>query len=417
VGASIFVQVNRNLVSAVNEFALSTQKNDADTEVKLQRTIGVYNGEDWVFRGNDGGWWDIAKLLWKYGMSPIKTQRLMKKTVGLFLKLYEEPAFPFKDLSQAVYDLDLTEATALTGEQYLGQNGIDTTEGSFATDVVQASTRVNYAQNIGSIHGLETMVCMATDGAMQVRGGNWQIFDGMLKASGANVLLNTRVSLIQRQSNGTYFVDAVSSSSDVAAATYDTIILAAPFQFADLTLDPEPLHPPPETPYVNLHVTLFTSPCTLTPTAFNLAPNDKVPTTILTTLGQTPLPFFSISTLRIVFNPDDNTQEFLYKIFSPAPPSETWIKSLLSNSYTDDPPITWMHRKLWQSYPYLPPRVTFEDIQLDKEGKVWYTSGIESFISTMETSSLMGMNVARLVVDGWEGGRKKGGSGWEGEDL
>lgn len=33
---------------------------------------------------------------------------------------------------------------------------------------------------------------------------------------------------------------------------------------------------------------------------------------------------------------------------------------------------------------------------------MWYTSGIESFISTMETSSLMGMNVARLVVDGWE---------------
>ena len=32
---------------------------------------------------------------------------------------------------------------------------------------------------------------------------------------------------------------------------------------------------------------------------------------------------------------------------------------------------------------------------------MWYTSGIESFISTMETSSLMGMNVARLVVDGW----------------
>ena len=33
---------------------------------------------------------------------------------------------------------------------------------------------------------------------------------------------------------------------------------------------------------------------------------------------------------------------------------------------------------------------------------MWYTSGIESFISTMETSSLMGMNVARLVNDGWK---------------
>lgn len=39
---------------------------------------------------------------------------------------------------------------------------------------------------------------------------------------------------------------------------------------------------------------------------------------------------------------------------------------------------------------------------------LWYTSGIEGFISTMETSSLMGRNVARLIVDGWlEGGMNK----------
>lgn len=38
---------------------------------------------------------------------------------------------------------------------------------------------------------------------------------------------------------------------------------------------------------------------------------------------------------------------------------------------------------------------------LDDGAGLWYTAGIEQFISTMETSSLMGMNVARLVVDGW----------------
>jgi len=64
-------------------------------------------------------------------------------------------------------------------------------------------------------------------------------------------------------------------------------------------------------------------------------------------------------------------------------------------------PITWRHEKIWHSYPVLNPRITFENIQLDNKGKVFYTGGIESFISTMETSSLMGMNVARLIVDGW----------------
>ena len=37
---------------------------------------------------------------------------------------------------------------------------------------------------------------------------------------------------------------------------------------------------------------------------------------------------------------------------------------------------------------------------------LWYTSPIESFISTMETSALAGSNVAKLIVNGWIGDRE-----------
>jgi prenylcysteine oxidase/farnesylcysteine lyase len=46
------------------------------------------------------------------------------------------------------------------------------------------------------------------------------------------------------------------------------------------------------------------------------------------------------------------------------------------------------------------PRVTFEETLLAPG--VWYTGGIESFISTMETSALMGRNVAALMVQSWK---------------
>ena len=407
-GASIFVEVNRNLFSAAKEFGLTTQ--GFKPKIKdLPNTLGVYDGSDWVFMGSESGWWTTAKILWKYGLAPIRTQQLMKKTVGAFLKMYDEPHFPFKDLSQKAYDLGLTEATAATGEQYLQANGI---QGSFGTDIIQASTRVNYAQNIDKIHGLESMVCMATDGAMSIQGGNWQIFDGMLKASGAKVLLNTSVSNVYRQSDGRYAVNSLSSSysSGIDLAVYDTVILAAPLQFAKLSITPPPINPPPEIPYVNLHVTLFTSPRKINPQSFNL--QSEVPTAILTTTPKSndarePPPFYSISTLRALTNPTTHQREYLYKIFSPAPVSESWLHGILTplhaNPHDDDESsISWIYEKVWQSYPYLPPRVTFEDVQLDEEGKKWYTSGIESFISTMETSSLMGMNVARLVADGWE---------------
>lgn len=418
-GASIFVEVNKNLVSAAREFGLATQGFKPQIQ-DLPNTLGVYDGRDWVFMGSESGWWNTAKILWKYGLAPLRTQQLMKKTVGAFLKMYDEPHFPFMDLSQKAYDLGLTEATAATGEQFLEANGI---QGSFGVDIIQASTRVNYAQNIDRIHGLESMVCMATSGAMSIQGGNWQIFDGMLKASGAKVLLNTSVSNVYRQSNGNYAVNALSSSypSGIDLAIYDTVILAAPLQFAKLGLTPAPVNPPPEIPYVNLHVTLFTSPRKLNPQAFNL--ESDVPATILTTTPKTnanlPPPFYSISTLRTLKNPTTHQREYLYKIFSPAPVSSSWLHSILTplrasphhddDDHDDDDErvISWVYEKLWQSYPYLPPRVTFEDVQLDKEGKVWYTSGIESFISTMETSSLMGMNVARLVADGWEKEREE----------
>ncbi|KAH0194921.1 hypothetical protein KCU90_g27296, partial [Aureobasidium melanogenum] len=96
--------------------------------------------------------------------------------------------------------------------------------------------------------------------------------------------------------------------------------------------------------------------------------------------------------------------EYLYKVFSPAPLNETFMADILglpANRAISKADVSWMYRKVWNSYPYEYPRVTFEELQLD-DG-LWYTAGIESFISTMETSSLMGKNIARLMVDAWEG--------------
>lgn len=59
--------------------------------------------------------------------------------------------------------------------------------------------------------------------------------------------------------------------------------------------------------------------------------------------------------------------------------------------------ITWYHPHVWHSYPYEYPRVTFEETELAKG--FYYTSGMDSFISTMETNALMGMNVAKLIAD------------------
>lgn len=420
-GASIFVEVNHNLVSAVKRFNLSTRSYRGDDLDGLTSALGVWDGQNLVFLQSDGSysWWNTVKILWKYGLSPIRTRNLMKVTVNKFLLMYGPPFFPFKSIGEVVHAIGLT-AVSTPSQSFLDQNKIYP---PFSTDIIQASTRVNYAQNLDQIHGLEAMVCMATDGAMSIHGGNWQIFDRMLKASSNNVQLETKVTDISLMEDGeTYTVkstslDPASESAVIANTdTFDTVVIATPLQFSNITISPPPsIYQPSPIPYVTLYVTLFTSPQFFEPESFNLSPGSTMPTVVLTTLpkdGLDPPPFFSISTLRSITNPnvDPPRREYLYKVFSPDPldvPSLTQLlKPSSKKSMSPPPEVTWQYHKIWHSYPYLPPRVTFDDPQLDEAGKLWYTSGIEQFISTMETSSLMGMNVAQLIVDRWRSDSK-----------
>ncbi|KAF2214386.1 hypothetical protein CERZMDRAFT_37282, partial [Cercospora zeae-maydis SCOH1-5] len=444
-GASIFVTVNHILVSAVSTFNLSTSDDTADNpKGHFGQELGIWDGNSFLLQLDTSylnGYWSYAKLFYRYGLAPIRTYRVMKSVIAKFLNLYESPNFPFKSLTAAAQRVGLSAVTAATGEQYLRENGI---AGGFAREIVQASTRVNYAQNLEYIHGLEAMVCMATEGAMQVQGGNWRIFDAMVEASEAYVRLGQRVSGVKELDDGTYQVsskaviieDAGEEQQQLqedqdAGVAFDHVVVACPWQYANIDFSPSSsdFRTPDEIRYVQLHVTLFTSPHLLDPEFFNLPKDQAVPQAILTTLpdgepahtgpeGVGRPGFFSISLLRPLTNPKSGSEEYLYKIFSPARISDDYLAEILNiddgnESDSSEAPrdsekesVTWIYRKTWNSYPYETPRVTFQDVELGRN--VWYTGGMDNFISTMETNALMGKNVARLIVDAEEGGLERG---------
>ncbi|OQE15192.1 hypothetical protein PENFLA_c033G10694 [Penicillium flavigenum] len=426
-GASIFVQVNYNLVNASRDLGLTVSSADHARPRETEESIGIWDGNKFVFTlKNSYSWWNIGRLFWRYGLAPLRTQNLVKSVVGRFLRLYEGPLFPFSSLTEAAIAVDLINATASSGDAFLQANSIDSL---FAREIIQASTRVNYGQNLPLIHGLESIVCMATDGAVSIKGGNWRIFDGALRASGANIKANTTATDILRDDDGTVRVSsklntAVSSEHEV----FDEVVIAGPLQYSGISISPPLESTPDEIPYVNLHVTLFASPHRISPKYFGLKDsNARAPETILTTLpegldlgsnpdGVGPSGFWSISTLRTVNHSvegseEDTQQHYVYKIFSPERPTAESIAQILglesetvgSNTTIGDlstGDISWFHEKLWNPYPLLYPRVTFEETLLAPG--VWYTGGIESFISTMETSALMGRNVASLIFQSWQ---------------
>lgn len=161
-GASIFVEVNHILYQATKTFDLPL-RNPGGASRSPGDYTAIFDGERFVYRSyeGEGWWWDVARLWWRYGMSPYSAVKLVKSTVDTFLKLYEEPYFPFRSLTERAFELGLHTVTAVTGEQFLEQNGI---KAAFGREIIQAATRVNYASNLAYIHGLEAMVsCFLND--------------------------------------------------------------------------------------------------------------------------------------------------------------------------------------------------------------------------------------------------------------
>lgn len=287
---------------------------------------------------------------------------------------------------------------------------------------------------------------MAPDGAMQVDGGNWRIFSQMLQRSNATIYQDTSIAHISlknktepvaqtkyllsteaAKANHDIPVDAEMSDDervlhDQYAVAFDNVIVAAPWQYAGISVDDGVLERTvDEIPYTKLHVTLFCSPFLLSPVYFNLAPGSVTPDSVLTTLGPQDKSeegaagvgkagFYSLSTLRTITNPKTQKEEYIYKVFSAekvtpkflsdilgAEVPETFVSTAESNDVSKVEPVSWIHPHVFHSYPIMYPRVNFQDPILG-DG-LYYTPGVESFISTMETSALMGRNVARLIAN------------------
>lgn len=246
---------------------------------------------------------------------------------------------------------------------------------------------MNYGQNTRNFQALEALVCIAADEGLNINGGNWQIFDSMLKSSAADIRLNTAVSEISAASDSGKWTII----TDTGSEEFDQIIIAAPYHQTNIKGLALPIK---EVQYMTLHVTLIASTKRLSPKYFGLQDSAVVPTMVLTTMpekGASHMPplFNSISITKFI--PELN--QYVYKIFSSSRITPSFLQ-LLFESGAEFP---WIYEKVWKPYPRMDPLSQFQNWKVD-EGGIWYLNGIEQFISTMETSSLAGANVAALIV-------------------
>ncbi|EPQ61030.1 FAD/NAD P-binding domain-containing protein [Gloeophyllum trabeum ATCC 11539] len=392
-GASIFVQANKNLWRASQEFNLTRYNFDDDND-----ETGIWDGEKFVLTIGGGkstwsNWLDNLKLLWRYGWSsPQKTQKLVQSMLNRFLTLYTPESPKWDTISNLTLALEWQELLMRTAAEYFDVHGVSR---RFSREIIEAATRVNYGQNVDRIHALEAACSMAANGASRVAGGNFQMFEHFLKKSGAHVHLNTAVKTLE-YADGLWYL---TTSASIRPTAYSSVVLAAPFHSTGIALSPASLASAiPEQPYVHLHVTLLaTAAPAPNPAYFGLRADARVPTTVLTTHegvrrgGAAREPEFNSLTYHGLVDEGapEGEREWVVKIFSRERLSDEWLQVMFSGR------VGWVYRKEWDAYPELPPTMKFPPVKLERG--LYYVNAFEPFISTMETETISARNVVDLL--------------------
>ncbi|KAG8962365.1 hypothetical protein FRC05_005372 [Tulasnella sp. 425] len=408
-GASIFVPANKNLFRAAQEFGLDM------IELFDEDDVTLWDGDQVLFTYT-GSWWDNLKILWRYGYrSPSKTQALTQQMTDRVLTMYTPSLAHWTSIQGLSKALGFANYTTQSGFDLFTSQGV---RPKFAEEMIEAATRVNYAQDVTTIHGVGAGVCMVAGGAAQIAGGNYKIFEEFIKRSGAKLHLNTTVSGLQKSlsASTSKHVWTLDGDSNIPSTPYDHVILAAPFASSGITIQDSSASFLPKVEYVRLHVTLVsTTSSSARPERFGLQPGTHVGKFILTTenrgdkgrpesssvicdtgsldpavgagckqnLGSKP--DFNSITYHQTFE-HKGRKEHIWKVFSMEKKSNEWLEDVFGEGT-----VGWVYRKEWHSYPVLHPVRSFPPVQAD-EG-LWYVNSMEPFISTMETETLSSRNI------------------------
>ncbi|KAF8989771.1 hypothetical protein BGZ52_000488, partial [Haplosporangium bisporale] len=121
-------------------------------------------------------------------------RRILKKTLDNLLESYTTPD-AFDSIAGFAERFNLHKVAAQFTDSFLSEQGIGKL---YSEEIVEVATRVNYGSNLDEIHALGALVTMAADDALQIKGGNFQIFEGMIGKSQANVRLNTKIARVRK---------------------------------------------------------------------------------------------------------------------------------------------------------------------------------------------------------------------------
>ena len=427
-GAAAFTEDDWCMKEAMREVGLKPVQHS-----RPDYHTGVWDGNEFLVRYDNsdkplsGTWWRLPNWLWRYGSSLSKIQEMIKRSAERFSSF--AVFHPFLKLSERLGESFSLQEVSLSASSCFENNGASA---KLINEIVRAETRNRHARDLDQVNVLSSTLALRSAPDVSIYQGNQRLPHRMLKISEAYIRLNTRVSRITAGEKRRWRVHARTSNvaetqASTSTADFDIIVLTAPFAFNGIDIDPPLSTLASKTeirPYMERHVTFFSTLDRLSPNYFNRSINTTVPETILTAPRQ-PVSeggneIFSITIADRVPPPNagDNVDEleYVYKIVSSKPTPDDEIARLLGHHMESRDKerqireplqklgVTWVHRQAWpHAYPQFSPGSPILD-NIEIAPDLYYTAAAEEVLSTMEMGCRMGLNVAKhLYHSKWLG--------------
>ncbi|NXS54613.1 PCYOX oxidase, partial [Brachypteracias leptosomus] len=373
---------------------------------------GIYNGEEFVFE--ESSWYliNLLKLLWHYGLNPLRMYMWVEDILDKFMRIYRYQTYDYafssnEQLLHALGGNSFTRMLNQSIDEAMQRAGFSH---KFINEVVCPAMRVNYGQgvNINSFVGAVSLAGVES-GLWSVKGGNKLVCTGLLYSSKAEVIPGTVLSIepkVRPRPTGDpvkLYQVTYNTTSGLTGDIYDMVIIAAPLgrKLANITFKNfDPPIPDFPNPYHQTVTTLVHGRVNASffgyqdPSAFNFG-------AIFTTEN----PNLFISSLGVVSPVEDvgaagklPLQSAVWKVFSKEVLTKEQL-NLLFSSYDS------VKVKSWLAYPHYSPPERCPPIIL--HDNIYYLNGMERAASAMEMSAIAAKNAALLAYHRWYGNAHK----------
>ncbi|XP_067168553.1 prenylcysteine oxidase 1 isoform X2 [Apteryx mantelli] len=353
-GGSVIHPLNLHMKHFVKELGLPVAPGQGSL-------VGIYNGEEFVFE--ESSWYviNVLKLLWRYGLNPLRMYMWVEDILDKFMRIYRYQTHDYtfssnERLLHALGGNDFTQMLNQTIDESMQKAGFSH---KFINEVVCPAMRVNYGQGVN-----------------------------------INGFVGDTVKL--------YYV-TYNSTSGSSADMYDIVVIAAPLNRKMSNITFRNFNPPiPEfsNPYHQTVATFVHGRLNASffgyqdPSAFHFG-------AILTTEN----PKLFINSLGVM-SPAEKTpseeklplRSAVWKVFSREPLTKEQL-NLLFSSYDS------VKVKKWLAYPHYSPPEKCPPVIL--HDRIYYLNGIEWAASAMEMSAIAAKNAALLAYHQWYGNTDK----------